>query len=111
MATLQYSVMYRQVSRPYAAGLFTTALLADSLTRCPSPSAIVGRCSVSALRHCSVPTPITSALMLAALMGATSIMLVKPAQRKAYLIMCAVVVLLYLPDVPIFFKQARARWP
>lgn len=104
MATLQYSVMYGQIARPYAAGLFTTALLADQLTRYLALGhgrALLGigiAALLSAYTH-------HFALMLAALMGATGLVLVKPAQRKAYLIMCAVVVLLYLPNVPIFFKQ------
>ncbi|HNA33741.1 MAG TPA: glycosyltransferase family 39 protein, partial [Flavobacteriales bacterium] len=33
LATLQYTVMYGQIARPYAMGLFTTALLADNMTR------------------------------------------------------------------------------
>ena len=104
MATLQYNVMYGQIARPYAAGLFTTALLADQLTRYLAfghRKALVGigiAALLSAYTH-------HFALMLAGLMAVTGLLLAKPTQRKAYLMMCGVVVLLYLPNVPIFFKQ------
>lgn len=104
MATLQYSVMYGQIARPYAAGLFTTALLADQLTRY---LAFGHRRALFGIGLAALLSAYTHhfALMLAALMGITGLLLVKPAQRKAYLVMCGAVVLLYLPNVPIFFKQ------
>ncbi|HMC97706.1 MAG TPA: hypothetical protein VKG92_08640, partial [Flavobacteriales bacterium] len=104
MATLQYSVMYGQIARPYAAGLFTTALLADQLTRYLAfghPRALIGvgiAAVLSAYTH-------HFALLLAGLMAFTGLLLVKPVQRKAYLIMCGTCVLLYLPNVPIVLKQ------
>lgn len=104
MATLQYSVMYGQIARPYAAGLFTTALFADQLTRYLAfghRKALVGigiAAVLSAYTH-------HFSLLLAGFMGITGLLLVKPAQRKAYLIMCGVVVLLYLPNVGILLKQ------
>lgn len=104
MAALQYSVLYGQIARPYAAGLFTTALLADQLTRYVAfghRRMLIGAgiaALLSAYTH-------HFALLLAALMGATGLILVTQAQRKAYMIMCAVVVVFYLPNIPIFFKQ------
>ncbi|MEO8590053.1 MAG: glycosyltransferase family 39 protein [Flavobacteriales bacterium] len=104
MATLQYSVMYGQIARPYAAGLFTTALFADQLTRY---LAFGHRRALIGIGIAAVLSAYTHhfALLLVGLMGITGLLLVKREQRKAYLIMCGAVVLLYLPNVPIFLKQ------
>ena len=104
MATLQYSVLYGQIARPYAAGLFTTALLADQLTRYLAfgqRRMLIGAgiaALLSAYTH-------HFALMLAALMVGTGLLLVPRQKLCSYIIMCGVVLLLYLPNVPIFFKQ------
>lgn len=104
LATLQYTVFYSQLARPYAAGLFTTALLADQLTRylafgerrmlIGAGIAIV----LSAYVH-------HFSLLLSALMALTGLLLVAREQRRAYLIMCFVAVLLYLPNVTITLHQ------
>ncbi len=104
MATLQYSVLYGQIARPYAVGLFTTALLADQLTRWlafgESRTLVgVGLAAVlSAYTH-------HFALMLATIMLGTGLLLLERKRLKAYLIMCGAVLLLYLPNVPIFLIQ------
>lgn len=104
MATLQYSVMYGQIARPYAAGLFTTALFADQLTRYIAfgdRKALVGigvAAVLSAYTH-------HFSLLLAGIMGITGLFLVKPAGRKGYLVTCGAAVLLYLPNIPILLKQ------
>ncbi len=104
LATLQYTVFYSQLARPYAAGLFTTALLADQLTRylafgerrmlIGAGIAIV----LSAYVH-------HFSLLLATLMALTGLLLVGRERRKAYVIMCFATVLLYLPNVPIILHQ------
>lgn len=104
MATLQYTVMYGQIARPYAVGLFTTALLADQLTR------YLGNGSRRALIGIAAGALLSGwthhfALMLAALMYATGLFLVSKEQRKGYLIAGGAAVLLYLPNVPLFFAQ------
>lgn len=104
LATLQYTVMYGQIARPYAAGFFTTALLADQLTRylgSGSRRTLIG-IGLAALL-CAYTHHF--ALMLAAFMVITGFFLIAPAKRKEYLITCAITALLYLPNVPIFFKQ------
>jgi hypothetical protein len=104
MATLQFSVLYSQLARPYAAGLFTTALLADQLTRY---LAFNGRRALWGAGIAAVLSAYTHhfALLLAGLMVLTSFFLLRADQRRAFLLMCAVAVLLYLPNVPIFLKQ------
>ncbi|MBL7952485.1 MAG: glycosyltransferase family 39 protein [Flavobacteriales bacterium] len=104
LATLQFSVLYGQIARPYAAGLFTTALLADQLTRF---LAFGGRRYLVGLATGAVLSAYTHhfTLMLAIIMVATGLVLVKAEQRKGYLAVCAIAVLAYLPNIPIFLKQ------
>jgi hypothetical protein len=104
LATLQYSVLYGQLARPYAAGLFTTALFADQLTRWlaqPQRKQLIWMgvaALLSAYTH-------HFALLLVGLMGLSGLLLATPEQRRPYLIMAAVVLVGYLPNVPIFLHQ------
>lgn len=104
MTVLQYAVFYGQLARPYAAGLFTTALLADQLTRhlaSGSRRALLGAglaAVLSAYTH-------HFALLLAALMAGSVLLLLPRNRRKAYGLMCGAAVLAYLPNLPIFLKQ------
>ncbi len=104
LATMQYTVMYGQIARPYAMGLFTTALLADQLTR------FIGtgrRSNLVAMVMAAVLSAYTHhfALMLAAFMCGTGFFLIDPSRRKSYLIALAVSVACYLPNLPLFFAQ------
>lgn len=104
MATLQYSVFYGQLARPYAAGLFTTALLADQLTRWLAfhrPRMLVGAAIamvLSAYTH-------HFSLLLAAIMAVSTLLLARPAERRGWLLACAAAALAYLPNIPIFLSQ------
>lgn len=104
MATLQYSVFYGQLARPYAAGLFTTALLADQLTRF---AAFGQRRTLIGVGIAAVISAYTHhfSLMLAALMVASGFLLVERHRRRGYLIMCGIGTVLYLPNIPILLKQ------
>ncbi len=104
LATLQYSVLYGQLARPYAAGLFTTALFTDQLTRW------LARPQRRHLLWMGVAAMLSAythhfALLLVGLMGLSGLLLAAPAQRRPYLIMAALVLLGYLPNVPIFLAQ------
>lgn len=113
MAVLQYFVLYSQLARPYAFGLFTTALLADQLTRYVAfgqRSTLVGAglaAVLSAYTH-------HFALMLATFMVLTFLFLVRAEHRKAFLVMCLLAITLYLPNLSIFMKQLElgglAEW-
>lgn len=104
LATLQYTVMYAQIARPYAVGFFTTALLADQLTRYVAHGrsrSLIGvgiAALLSAYSH-------HFALLLAGLIAVSGLFLIRPEQRRNYLIMCVIVILLYLPNVPILLTQ------
>lgn len=104
MATLQYSVFYGQLARPYAAGLFTTALLADQLTRWlafANRNALIG----SALAMVASGYVHHFSLLLAILMAVTVLLLAPAGKRKEWLMACGAAGLLYLPNLPIFFTQ------
>lgn len=104
MATLQFSVLYGQLARPYAVGLFTTALLADRLTAWLAHGhrrVLVGMGAaavLSAYTH-------HFALLLAGLMGLVGLLLTPRMKLKDYLVMTGLAVLLYLPNVPILQGQ------
>lgn len=104
LATLQYSVFYGQLARPYAAGLFTTALLADQLTRWLAfqrPRMLVGAAIamvLSAYTH-------HFSLLLAAIMTITALLLARPSGRRAWLLACGAAAMAYLPNIPIFLTQ------
>lgn len=104
LATLQYTVMYGQIARMYAFGFFTTALLADQLTR------YLGSGSRRALIGFAVAAVLSAythhfAMMLAAFMAVTGLLLVVKDRRKEYLITCGIAALLYLPNIPILLGQ------
>lgn len=104
LATLQYTVMYGQIARPYAAGLFTTALLADQLTRW------LAHGKRRALVFTALAAMLSAyvhhfAMMLAALMMLTGLVLCAPGQRKAFLFAVGAAALLYLPNLPVTFGQ------
>ena len=104
LATMQYTVMYGQIARPYAMGFFTTALLADQLTRYIGTGR---RLSLIVMAIATVLSAYTHhfALMLAAFMCGTGFFLIDRSHRKTYLIAMGVAVACYLPNLPLFFAQ------
>lgn len=106
LATIQYTVMYAQIARPYAAGFFTCALLADQWTRFLAGGPRSGRTMAGmALGFALCAYMHHFALLFAALVGLTGLVLVQRTQRRAYLIAAFLAILAYLPNVPIFFRQ------
>ena len=104
LATIQYTVLYGQLARPYAFGLLTTAWMADSLLRYRD------RASRSALIAFALAAAASGyvhhlALLQALLIGLTGLWLLAPAQRKAYLLACLGAAVLYLPNVFLLLKQ------
>lgn len=104
LATLQYTVLYAQIARPYAMGFFTIALLADQLTRYLAFGTArqlfgIGIAAVlSAYVH-------HFSLLLAGIMVASVIPLLRRDQFRAFFLMSAAAALAYSPNLPIFFKQ------
>ncbi|MBK6368899.1 MAG: glycosyltransferase family 39 protein [Flavobacteriales bacterium] len=104
LATLQYTVLYAQIARPYAFGFFTTALLADQLTRYLAFGTRRNWVGTGvAIVLCAYTHHFT--LLLAGIMVLSGFFLLRKEQRRGYIRMCAVAALLYLPNIPIFWKQ------
>lgn len=104
MASMQYTVMYGQIARPYAMGFFTVALMADQLTR------FVARGDRRTLVGFGIAGVLSAythhfALLEAAFIYLTGLFLVPANRRKAYWITGVVMVLCYLPNLPLFFAQ------
>ena len=104
LATMQYTVMYGQIARPYAMGLLTTALLADQLTRAIGTGR---RSNLVVMAIAAVLSAYTHhfALMLAVFMCATGFFLIDRSHRKAYIIAMAAALVCYMPNLPLFFAQ------
>ena len=103
IGTIQYSVLYGQIARPYAAGAFTCALLVDQLSR-----AIGGRNRAwlgTALAAALCAYTHHFALLFAGIAGVAALFMVTPAQRKPLLFAGAGGLLLYAPHIPIFLRQ------
>ncbi len=107
LATLQFTVLYGQLARPYAFGLFTTAWMAErSLAyldlgrrRTLIPMALAA--ALSAYAH-------HLAALQALLIGGASLILMPATRRPAYFTACAAAVLAYLPNLPLL--RAQLAW-
>ncbi len=104
LATLQYTVLFAQIARPYAVGFFTIALLADSITRY---LAFDRRKDLVWIGMAAVLSAYTHhfSLLLAGIMVVSVFPLLAREQRKPYLLLCLSAALLYTPNLAIFAKQ------
>ena len=104
LATLQYTVLYAQIARPYAIGFFTIALLADRITRF---LAFNRRGDLVGIGIAAVLSAYTHhfSLLLAGIMVLSVFPLLVREQRKPYLAMCALAALAYAPNLGIFSMQ------
>ncbi|MFZ1687424.1 MAG: glycosyltransferase family 39 protein [Flavobacteriales bacterium] len=107
LATMQYSVMYAQIARPYAFGFFTCAWLLDRTTfyvATDRKGALVGFVfaeALSAYTH-------HFALMFGALVAICGFALLRRDQRISYVFACGAAAVLYLPNIPILLHQFAA---
>ena len=106
MAVLQYSILYGQLARPYAVGLFTTALFADQATRWLAFGKrrawwgmLIGMVLSAYTHH--------FALLLVGLMGISLLFLTPPARKRSLLLMLGASIALYAPNLPIFWGQLQ----
>lgn len=104
LATLQYTVLYAQIARPYAIGFFTTALLADRITRY---LAFNRRAHLFGVGLAAVLSAYTHhfSLLLAGIMVLSTWPLLVREQRKSFLVMCVLSAVAYAPNLGIFAKQ------
>lgn len=103
IGTVQYTVMYAQIARPYAAGFFTCALLMDQITRALGGRKWAWTGVALAAALCAYVHHFT--LLFALLAGLCLLFLAPRAQRKRVLLAGGLALLLYLPELPITWRQ------
>lgn len=106
LAFLQFTIMYSQLARPYAPGLFFTMLAAYFVSRFSQDEkvkwthivgfAIAGACA--AYSH-------YFSLLTTLLLGIAGVILVAKTNRTKYFIACAAAVLLFLPHISFTLSQ------
>lgn len=109
MATMQYTVMYSQIARPYASGLFFSLLMISFWSRLMiHPERKFVRNLVLFALSASICTYNHHFSMLfAAIVGLSGIFLVKRKFITRYLISGLIIFILYLPHLGILASQLR----
>ncbi len=103
IGTIQYTVMYGQIARPYAAGSLACALLVDQLTRAIAGhrrawvGAAVAMALCAYIHHFS--------MLFAALAWFCFLPIARKNQRKDMLLSGAAALLLYAPHISITIRQ------
>ncbi len=103
IGSIQYTVMYSQIARPYAAGFFACALLMDQITRALGGRKWAWTGVALAAALCAYIHHFS--LLFALLAGLCLLLLAAPFQRKRVLLAGGLALLLYLPELPITWRQ------
>lgn len=103
IGTVQYTVMYAQIARPYAAGFLTCALLMDQITRALGGRKWAWAGVALAAALCAYVHHF--ALLFALVAGLCFLFLAPRPLRKRVLLTGGVALLLYLPELPITWRQ------
>lgn len=111
VASLQFPVLFSQIARPYSSGLFFSLLTVlywtNFLFGNPEKSRgnLAGFIVAAALccynHHFS--------LLFAAMVGVTGLFFLKKEQVKPYLLSGVLILILYLPHLPIFYAQLQLK--
>lgn len=109
VAFLQFPVMYSQIARPYASGLFFVTLMVWFWSRAlfrpgkrtwPWLTGFALAAAMCAYNH-------HFSMLFAVMAGTTGLFFTTGVNRKGYLVACLVAVVLYIPHLPVFFRQLR----
>lgn len=109
MASLQYAIMYSQLTRPYIAGLFFGLLTVFFWTRLIKlPEQNFNRNALGfALSAAACAYIHHFSLLFAFIVGASGLILIPKNKLRKYLFFSALAAILYLPHLGIFFKQLQ----
>ncbi len=109
LASIQYSVMYSQIARPYISGLFFTLLMVYFLTKIVLQKEnkkysnyiffIISTSLCTYNHHFS--------LLFALIVGISGLFFIKRNQLLPYLLSGTLIFVLYIPHLPIFFYQLK----
>jgi hypothetical protein len=109
MACLQFTVMYGQLARPYASGLFFTLWFVSCWSRylfSPSHEWLkVGGFILSATLACYNHY---FSLLFVAIVGACGFFLLRKGRIMKYIYACITIIILFLPHIPITLEQLSA---
>lgn len=103
IGTVQYTVLYGQIARPYAAGFFTCALLVDQMTRALGGRGRAWYGFALAAALCAYTHHF--ALLFAGLVGLATLVLAAPRQRRKVLLAGLGALVLYAPHLTILWRQ------
>ncbi len=109
LAFLQYTVMYSQIARPYASGLFFVLLMVyfwTNLILTPRHKYflnLLGYVIASAL--CAYNHHFS--LLFCGIAGLTGLFLIEKSRRLSFVLSWLLIFLLYIPHLPIFFGQLK----
>jgi hypothetical protein len=107
LSVLQYPITYSQFARPYISGLFFSLLLVWFWTNVvfyPEKKKTLNRIGFIVSGVLCVYDH-HFCLLLAGLIGISGFFYIKRKYLKSYLLICGAIVVLYLPNLPIFFYQ------
>ncbi|NUO01916.1 MAG: glycosyltransferase family 39 protein [Saprospiraceae bacterium] len=111
VATLQFPILYSQIARPYSSGLFfsllmvlywTNFLFGNEEKRKANLAGFVIAAALCCYNH-------HFSLLFAAMVGFTGLFFLKKEQVKPYLLSGVLILILYLPHLPIFFAQLQIQ--
>jgi uncharacterized membrane protein len=109
IASMEYTVIYSQIARPYASGLFfslamvyywTQIINSQDKTKVKSIILYILFASLSTYNH-------HFSLLFAAIVGLSGLFLVDRKRLLKYFIMIMAIPILYLPNVPIVLEQLK----
>jgi Dolichyl-phosphate-mannose-protein mannosyltransferase len=109
ISTLQYSVFYSQIARPYISGLLFSLLMVLCWTaiifeqKKKNTKYYIGY--VLASLFCAYNHHFS--LLFAFIVGTTGLFLINKSNRKKYIISGFCILLFYIPNLPIFFAQLK----
>ena len=106
IASIQYTVMYSQIARPYASGLFFillfvyfwTQVVIENKKKLISWIGFAVSAALCAYDH-------YFSMFLAIIIAGTGLILIKSPFRKKYLLFCGVAILLFLPHISLSVHQ------
>jgi hypothetical protein len=107
IASLQFTVMYSQIARPYISGFFFSLMMINFLTNLIlSPETNLKRNLMFFILSASMCTYNHHfSLFFAFIVGVTGLVLIKKQYRLKYLLAGIMVFVLYIPHLKIFFYQ------
>ncbi|HNX07788.1 MAG TPA: glycosyltransferase family 39 protein [Bacteroidales bacterium] len=109
VASLQYTVFYSQVARPYISGLFFSLLMVNALTnliKTPEKRYYLN-CLVFILAAAACAYNHHFSLVFAAMVGFTGMFMIRKEFLVKYLAACLLIILLYLPHINMILAQLQ----